>query len=388
MPPRRARRPFPEHTSTMDMYRALPHLGPLRLPERSPVAALFRRLALAIFLMGVVVLALWIDRDGLFDHARDGAPLGLSDVLYFTIVSMTTLGYGDISPVTTEARMLNALLLTPIRVFLWILFLGTAYEMTLLRLKLREDRYMRDLRDRLNNHVIICGYGVKGRSIANELLAHGHQAEDIVVIDPSEDAIEIAAKEGLVAFRGDASSEALLESAVVDRAASVMVTPDRDDACVLICLTVRSLAPEVELVAAVREEENIKLLYGAGASLVIAPSVSGGRRMASAVRQRAVPYFMEDVLAFGKGIAMAERVVTVEEQGMLAGELTGLENTLILGVMRGAERCPFYEITRMPLEPEDVVVYLSGDPGGRVRNGRSRLHPGSFIRRNASTPDQ
>jgi voltage-gated potassium channel len=349
---------------------------------------LLRRLALAMFLVAMAVAILWIGRDGLYDHARDGAPLGLGDVVYFTIVSLTTLGYGDISPVSDEARMLNAVLLTPVRVFLWVLFLGTAYEMTLLRLKLREERHMRELQDRLKNHVIICGYGVKGRSIVTELMAHGHEAQDIVVIDPSEDAVGIAAKDGLVAFRGDASSEAMLKTASIERAASVMVTPDRDDACVLICLTVRSLAPDVELVAAVREEENIKLLYGAGASLVIAPSVSGGRLMASAVRQRAVPYFMEDVLAFGKGIAMAERVVTEEEQGMLAAELSGLENTLVLGVMRGAERCPFYEIVRMPLEPGDVVVYLSGDPSGRVRNGRSRMHPGSFIKRNASTTNQ
>lgn len=358
----------------MDLPRDLPHLGPLRLPEQSPVPALMRRLALAMFLILVVITVIWFDRGGLVDHARNGDPLDLSDVIYFTVVSLTTLGYGDISPVTTEARLLNALLLTPIRVFLWVLFLGTAYEMTLLRLKFREDRYMRELEDRLKNHVIICGYGVKGRAIVSELLAHGHKAEDIVAIDPSEDAVTLASRDGLVAFRGDASREALLKAAAVERASYVLVAPDRDDACVLICLTVRSLAPDVELVAAVREEENIKLVYGAGATLVIAPSVSGGRLMASAVRQRAVPHFMEDVLAFGEGIAMAERVVTPQERGTFAAHLPGLEDALVLGVMRGTERCPFYEIGQFPLEPGDVVVYLSGDPGGRSPNGKKESH--------------
>ena len=69
----------------------------------------------------------------------------------------------------------------------------------------------------------------------------------------------------------------------------MLVAPNRDDAAVLICLTVRSLTPDVHLVAAAREEENIKLLYGAGANLVVAPSVSGGRLMGAAVRQQAVP---------------------------------------------------------------------------------------------------
>jgi voltage-gated potassium channel len=345
-----------------------------------------RRLALAIFLVLIVIAVIWFDRDGLFDHARDGDPLNLTDVIYFSVVSLTTLGYGDISPVTTEARLLNALLLTPIRVFLWVLFLGTAYEMTVLRLKFREVRHMRELEARLKNHVIICGYGVKGRAIVSELLAHGHEAQDIVAIDPSEQAVALAAKQGLVAFRGDASSEALLEAAAVNRAAYVLVAPDRDDACVLICLTVRSLAPDVELVASVREEENIKLVYGAGASLVVAPSVSGGRLMASAVRQRAVPYFMEDVLAFGEGIAMAERVVTADERGKLVTELPGLGDALVLGVMRGTERCPFYEISRYPLETGDVVVYLSGNPHDRVPNGKDESATVSPIRKSNLAP--
>ena len=152
----------------------LPHLGPLRLPESSPVAALLRRLALAIALIVVAVFLLWITRDGIRDHANGGRPLGFVDTLYFSVVSLTTLGYGDISPVTTEARLINTFLLTPIRIFLWVLFLGTAYELTILRLQFREDRQMRELHDRLDRHVIVCGYGVKGRAILEELIAHGH----------------------------------------------------------------------------------------------------------------------------------------------------------------------------------------------------------------------
>src|SRR5688500_10388129 len=86
-----------------------PHLGPLRLPESDPVPSLIRRAMLAVALVVTVVIVLWIDRGGLRDHANSGAPLGISDVIYFTVVSLTTLGYGDISPVTTESRLLNAL---------------------------------------------------------------------------------------------------------------------------------------------------------------------------------------------------------------------------------------------------------------------------------------
>ncbi|HYH12379.1 MAG TPA: potassium channel family protein [Thermomicrobiales bacterium] len=340
----------------------LPHLGPLRLPESSPTRALLHRLGLALGLITLSVLLIWLTRDGIRDHVQPGRSLGFVDVLYFSVVSLTTLGYGDISPVTTEARLLNTFLLTPIRVFLWVLFLGTAYELTVMRLRFREERQMRDLHDRLNEHVIIAGYGVKGRAVIDELVAHGQDREQIVVIDPSDKAVKEASAEGIVAFHGDASTEALLKAAAVEKAAYVMVVPNRDDACVLICLTVRSLAPDVSLIAAAREEENIKLIYGAGANMVIAPSVSGGRLMASAVRQHAVPYFLEDLLAFGEGLTVSEYVVPQHQEGLLVREIDELRNDLVLGMMRGMHRYPFHMLADERLQKGDVVVYLSSVP--------------------------
>ncbi len=339
----------------------LPHLGPLRLPEESPGAALARRIALALALIGIVAVVLWFDRDGLRDNIHPDRPIGFIDVFYFTVVSLTTVGYGDIVPTTDTARLINAVLLTPIRIFLWALFLGTAYELTLLRLRLREDRRMKDLHDRLQDHVIVCGYGVKGRAIVDELLAHGQPRDQIVAIDTDEDATANAAKAGLVALRGDASSETLLRIAAVEKAAAVMAAPNRDDACVLLCLTVRSLAPNVQLIAAAREEENVKLLYGAGADLVVTPSVSGGRLMAAAVRQQAIPHVLDDILSFGHGLAMLERVVSVAEAGQTAATLPGMERMLILGAMRDREHISFHALAELPLQPGDVVVYLSDD---------------------------
>lgn len=342
--------------------RDAPHLGPLRLPEDHPGLALARRAGLAVAIIIGVAIFLWFDRDGLRDNAHPDEVMDFVDVFYFTVVSLTTVGYGDIAPVTNEARLVNAILLTPIRVFLWALFLGTAYEITLLRLQLREERRMRELHQRLSGHVVVCGYGAKGRSIVAELLAHGQHPEDIVVIDPAEAAISHAVRNGLVGLQGDASSEELLRAADVEQAAYVLVAPSRDDAAVLICLTVRTLAPNVKIVAAAREEENIKLLYRAGVELVVASSVSGGRLMAAAVRQHAVPYFLEDLLSFGKGLGVAERIVRVGEAGRLASELPDLADALVIGVARGEERWTFEQLRHVRLEPNDVVVYLTSTP--------------------------
>ena len=346
--------------------RDVPHLGPLRLPEEAPERALMRRLGLAAALIFVVILLQWIGRSGLRDNVHPDQQVGLVDVLYFTIVSLTTVGYGDITPITDQARLVNALVMTPIRVFLWVLFLGTAYELTLLRLRLREERQMKDLHDRLSDHVIVCGYGVKGRAIVDELLAHGQPRDQIVAIDESEEAVAMATKHGLVALRGDASREALLRASNIDTAHAVLVAPNRDDASVLICLTVRSLAPHVQHLASAREEENIKLLYGAGADLVVSPSVSGGRLMGAAVRQQAVPQFLEDLLSFGQGLALWERIVKPAEAGLVVSALPDLAGALILGAARGNERFAFYMVPDLLLQPGDVIVYL---PGGSSVGG-------------------
>ena len=333
-------------------------LGILRLPEGSPWPGLLRRIGLAVGIILLVAVFLWFGRGGLRDNAHPERPMGFADVFYFTVVSLTTVGYGDIAPVTTGARLVNAIILTPIRVFLLALFLGTAYEIIFRRYQERVQ--MTQLRERLKHHVILCGFGVKGRAIVAELLAHGHRKEDVVVIEQDEAAAQEATAMGLVALCGNASSEAVLRAAAVEKAGHVLAAPDRDDVCVLICLTVRALCPSVRLVASAREEENVKLLYRAGADLVVSPSVSGGRLMAAAVRQQAVPEFLEDILTFGQGVDAAERVVRAGEAGLHANGLPGLAGALILGVKRGQERCPFHKLAGYPLEERDIVVYLVG----------------------------
>jgi hypothetical protein len=127
---------------------------------------------------------------------------------------------------------------------------------------------------------------------------------------------------GLTAMRGDASSEAILNAACIDRASHVMVAPSHDDECVLICLTVRTLNPHVRLVAGGREEENIKLLYRAGADVVVAPPVSGGRLMGAAARQSGVTHFLQDLLTFGSGLDASEYKIGPKDAGKTIAQVT------------------------------------------------------------------
>src|SRR3546814_20182577 len=92
----------------------------------SALADIGWRVVLVIALMGIVLLVHWFERDSLYDGV-DGE-ISFIDILYFTTVTITTVGYGDIVPVTPTTRLFEAIIVTPISIFVWLIFLGTAYH--------------------------------------------------------------------------------------------------------------------------------------------------------------------------------------------------------------------------------------------------------------------
>ena len=127
----------------------------------SPEQTLFIRGAIVLFLVGLVLLVFWLDRDGFADRDDD---ITLVDLVYFTMVTITTVGYGDIVPISPTARMIDAFLVTPIRTIIWFIFLGTAYEFVVQ--KIVEEFRMKRLQEELRGHVVVCGYGRSGRIAA------------------------------------------------------------------------------------------------------------------------------------------------------------------------------------------------------------------------------
>src|SRR4029450_6700375 len=131
----------------------------LPLVRKGPLRALAIRLALAITLVLVTVAIIYADRDGYRDVNEDG--LTLLDCFYYAVASLSTTGYGDITPMTPHARLINVLVITPARVLFLIILVGTTLEVL-------TDQYRKGLRvsrwrHKLKDHIIICGYGTKGR---------------------------------------------------------------------------------------------------------------------------------------------------------------------------------------------------------------------------------
>lgn len=283
-------------------------------PVRSPWWELGRRMLAALAILVGTMLLVYFDRAGY----RDGNDppyfkVDLIDSIYYTTVTLSTTGYGDIAPVAPHARLINAFIITPLRIAFLVLLIGTTLEV--LASQGREMFRVARWRKKMGQHVVVVGYGTKGRSAIETLVNNGHDREAIVVVDPSALAKDEAHSDGLAVITGDATRREVLRNAGVQNATHVIITTDRDDTNVLSTLTVRQLNPDAWIVAAVREQENVPLMRQSGANSVITSSDAVGRLLGLSSMSPMLGSVMEDLLTYGEGLEVAERDLLVSEVG-------------------------------------------------------------------------
>ncbi len=327
--------------------------GPLSRQVKLPVwADLALRFCLVIGLILLVILIHWLDRDGLVDH-HDGH-VSFIDVVYFTMISITTTGFGDITPVTDRARLIEALVITPVRVAVIFIFVGTAYRFVIKRSW--ESWRMARIQEGLTDHVVVLGFGVSGSQSVRELLERGIDPERIVVIDPGEDRLAEAEKLGVNVMRADATRDDTLKAVRVGSAQSVLVSAGRDDTSILIVLTVRHLAPDVPISVVVRAEDNEVLARQAGANNVINPVRFTGLLLAGSARGAHIADYFADLASVNGRVQLVERVITDEECGLSLTDLkTGGQG---LRVYRNGRAIGFWEDECQSLEKGDVIVEI------------------------------
>ena len=326
---------------------------PLRRKIPIPVwADLSLRLSAALGLVAIVVAIHWFDRDGLND-SLDGH-VSFLDVVYFTMISITTTGFGDIAPVTDKARLVEAVIVTPIRVAVLFIFVGTAYNFIIKRSW--EAWRMRRIQERLKGHHVVLGYGISGSQAVRELIERGTDPGRIVVVDPGPERLEEAAELGCNVLEGDASRDETLRSVRVETASSILVSAGRDDSSILIVLTARHLAPGVHISVVVRAEDNEELARQAGADTVINPVRFTGLLLAGSAEGTMVSDYLSD-LASAKGqVQLVERPVRTEEVGRSLDELA--DGSRGLRIVRAGRDIGFWEADAKRLEPGDTVVAI------------------------------
>ena len=320
-------------------------------PATSPVVGLLRRLVIAVGALTITALIVYFGRDGYTDH-NSTTPISLGDAFYYATVAVTTTGYGDIVPVSPTARGVTTIFVTPLRLVFLIVFVGTTVELLTesSRQSFRIDRW----RKRVRNLVVVVGYGTKGRAAVETLLADGTRAADIVVVDTDRTRLDAASALGLVTVTGNATQSGVLRVAGVGRASAIVVATNRDDTAVLVTLTARELAPNIRIVAAVRESENVHLLRQSGASSVIVSAETAGRLLGAATANPLVVEVIEDLLTPEAGFAISEREVEDPEVGGSPRHLADI----VLGVVRDGRLHRVDAASVDSLERGDRLLYI------------------------------
>ncbi len=250
-----------------------------------------------------------VDRRSYSD--ADGNGVSFLDAIYYSTVTVTTTGYGDIAPLTPGARAWTAFVVTPLRAVFLIVLVGTTLQLLTERYRqaLAESRW----RKRVNDHTIVAGYGTKGRGAVDTLLASGTPPGGIVVIDIAADAVQ-EARRGLTTVFGDATRTAVLSEAMVERATSVVVTCNRDDTATLVTL-IASSTPPSRIVVAVKEHEKAHLVRYSGAGTVVISSEAAGRLLGLATQHPQAVEVIADLIVAGEGLEMIEHEVSPTEIG-------------------------------------------------------------------------
>ena len=321
----------------------------LHTPATPPaIRHLVVRVAILLMIVLVIVVFMFFE-GGLIDSTTGEKPTFL-DTLYFTMVTITTVGYGDIVPVSSVARLTDTFFLTPMRFIIFVLFVGFAHELTFKRFQ--ESFRMKRAVQNLKNHIVVCGFGETGQVAVQELLASGRAPEQIVVLETDEAVLDQAVKLEVVAMLGDATKEHVLRSVAIERASHILICPGRDDTTVLIALTAHDLNPSAHLVAKCHHAENVHLIERSGVDTIVPPSA--GNLIAAATRRPHLVDTMKDLLRIGGDAYLDERRVTDDEIDKHPSEL---DEVAVVRVYRDGMH---FDVGKLPtLQEKDVIVYVA-----------------------------
>lgn len=270
------------------------------------------------------------------------------------MISITTTGFGDIAPVSDRSRLVEAVIVTPIRFMVLFIFIGAAYNYVIKRGW--EKWRMARIQEKLSDHIVVLGYGVSGSEAVAELIARGTDPHCIVVMDTDTERLAAAEAIGCTVIEADATRDEHLLAVRIAQARSVLVSAGRDDTSILTVLTVQHLAPDVPISVVIRAADNELLARQAGADNVINPVRFTGLLLAGSAQGAHIADYLSDLASVDGQVQLIERSVTAAEIGRPLAQLA--TGGIGLRVYRGGQPLGFGEAAATVLQEGDLVVEI------------------------------
>jgi voltage-gated potassium channel len=268
-----------------------------------------KRIAISLFILLLLVLA------GMLGY-RSFLSVSWIDALYMTIITISTVGYQEVAPMTASAKLFSVVLI--------LVSLGTVgYLLTNIASLLFESNVMAAIRrrkmensiEKLDNHYIVCGCGETGSSVIEYLTS---KKVPFIVIDNNEEIIANLNAHGILAFIGNATQEEVLAKAQIHKAKGLIASLSRDSFNVYTVLTARGMNPDLYIVAKAIEKGSDEKLRKAGANNTISPNEIGGRRLAASLVRPSIISFLDAITMAGEVEFDLEEVV-IQQTSVLNG---------------------------------------------------------------------
>ena len=286
----------------------------------------------------------------------------LIDAFYMTVIPLTTVGFREVQPLSEASRIWTMFLaITGVGLIFGSVGIVAEYLVVEATSGRREAKRMVDAVNKLSGHYILCGFGRVGLTVARELV---HAGRKVVVIDILPESLARARREGFLEVEGDATEEATLMAAGIERATGLITTIDSDAHNVYVILSARALNPKLFVVARANSTDSEGRLMQAGADRVVSPYTMAGHRLAELATRPRVVDFIDAALSHGE-LAFSMEEVEVVAGGSLNGATVGSlrdSGVFVLAIVTGEKSYEANPPTDRLLEAGETLVVSGSVP--------------------------
>ena len=283
------------------------------------------------------------------------------DALYMTVITIATVGYGEIHELSKEGRIFTVFLI--MSSFGVVAFIVASISQAIIAVQLRKILGRRKLErtvKRQKDHFIICGYGRIGSFIAKEF---NDERVPFVVVEKSEETIKLLEEDGFPYVEGDATEDEILIRAGVEKARGLIAAVQSDADNLYITLSARTLNPNLFILSRADEASAEKKLFSAGANRVISPYLMGAARIVNAVLRPNVVEFV-DLVVQRKHLELQLEEVTVEDDNRFKGKPlrdSGIRRDLgliVVAIKKESGKMVFNPSSESIIEKGDILIVL------------------------------